>query len=150
MIKEKPSTTIITVVQGEVDEKQIEMKFKNLWPERAPKSPLTLGLMLGVGFGFGAFLLRNDFVIARIACRDVKVVPCNEDPLGVDIKTNSGNQGSTKRMKVDGHEQSTIKSKMGPHNTEKVNGNEDDEEIDVLGEGFEKILMTSILVLGAL
>lgn len=42
MIKEKPSTTIITVVQGEVDEKQIEMKFKNLlgnnvwrWPERA-------------------------------------------------------------------------------------------------------------------
>lgn len=42
MIKEKPSTTIITVVQGEVDEKHIEMKFKNLlgknvwrWPERA-------------------------------------------------------------------------------------------------------------------
>jgi hypothetical protein len=51
--------------------------------------------------------------------REVQVEE-NEDPLGVDIKTNSGNQGSTKRMKVDGHEQSTIKTKMGPHNTEQL------------------------------
>lgn len=51
--------------------------------------------------------------------REVQVEE-NEDPLGVDIKTNSGNQGSTKRMKVDGHEQSTIKSRMGPHNTKQL------------------------------
>lgn len=48
-------------------------------------------------------------------------------PLGVDIKTDSGNQGSAKRMKVDGREQSTIKSRMGPHNTEQLQQMSDKE-----------------------